>query len=174
MRLRVLPLLLVFAAIACGSERYPAPQTVYVRAAPADVATPTALDPHPAPRILPAIPAALQEEIAGCIRVCTHSDGTATWNLMFHWPTHDWQQDAIAAGVAKLALKWPLKENLPETTVTVTETVPDLTKPPVDGIQPTTEVLVSRTVKALADRVRFVGEKSAPTGVEAPVEVKAK
>ena len=129
---------------------YSAPQTVYVRARATERWG----------RITPDIDPKLQAEIAGCIDICDHGDGTHTWCLMFAWPTHEHLQDAIAAGIAKLAkaATWATREALPVTSITVKESVPDTSKPPVDGVQPTKLVDVSRTVKEQAAKFRFVGE----------------
>jgi hypothetical protein len=152
--------------------KYDKPQTVYVRAAAVNIAKPSAMDKNPAPRIVPEIPTALQREIAGCVEVADHGDGTRTYYLMFAWPTHDVQQDAIATALAKLAkaTTWALKTALPVTQVDVKESVPDLSKPPVLGVQPTKEVTVKRSVQTLADRVRFVGDVDAVEPVEKVAE----
>ena len=150
--------------------KYPKPQTVYVRASVENIAQASG-EEKPAPRMVPTIGKTLQAEIAGQIEVHDYKDGTKLYYLIFAWPTHDETQDAIAAECAKLAndTTWTTKAALPTTQVDVQESVADLSKPPVLGVQPTKLVTVKRTVQACADRVRFVGDVDEAKPVEKPL-----
>jgi hypothetical protein len=152
--------------------RYEKPQTCYVRARTVEVKSDKLGDDISFTRILPDIPAALQNEIAGRIKIHEYEDGTALWSLMFHWPTHDYMQDAIAEALKKLdkGTVWAGREALPTTAITVKESVPDMEKPAKDGVQPTKVVDVTRTVKEQASKFGFVGEARAVAVDVKPVE----
>lgn len=125
---------------------YPIPQRVWLRVA--------------ADKGLPALSDALRREIAVAVPTHDFGDGTKLWMVQFHWPTHAHLQDAIAAALAKLPKATTLtkRDDIPTTTISVQETVPDESKQPVDGVQPTKVVAVSRTLKEQAAKFGFVGE----------------
>lgn len=146
------------------------PTRIHVRARPIDAAVASEMDSKPTPRWLPDIPRELRDQICGVIRVHDFEDGTALWAITFAWPTFPHLQTMIAAEVAKLSktTTWTTKDALPTTSISVSETVADLSKPAVSGVQPTKVISVSRTIKEQAAKCCFVGE--AQTVAVKPVE----
>ena len=139
-----IPLILLCS---CVLARDNGPTTVWLNAPDINVAG-TDLDGKKLPaKIMPDI-GALLPYVAGYTRI--HE---TLWAVQFEWPTTERRQLHIKALLAKQA-HLTSRNAVPLTKVDVTEYEPGATAEDAP-----TPVVVKRTLRVLAGRVRFVGEK---------------
>jgi len=115
-------------------------------------------DPHdnkPLPeKLMPDVSSDLIPYIAAAVRVIGD-----IWMVGFHFPLFPEDQERIKQLIEaeeKIGKVWK-EDKVPTTKVSVTEVEPDMSKPAVDGIQPTKEVESEKDLNVVCHRYQFAG-----------------